>query len=100
MLFRKGLTPALLAPCRVNFRGSEFESLDELIEHTMGEEKKLKEITPIKTVLNDSFAARTPRPNRNCNQKRPGDGWTSVVKKPRIQGGDGAGPSEGRGRCV
>ncbi|KAG2452651.1 hypothetical protein HYH02_002884 [Chlamydomonas schloesseri] len=68
--FRKGLIPDLLGPCRLSTSGSEFDSLDALIEHAVNEEKRLRATKPLpsKPALSYVFAANTPRP-----QKRPRD---------------------------
>ncbi|GLC77689.1 hypothetical protein PLESTF_001973700 [Pleodorina starrii] len=84
----------LLAPCRVDYQGAEFETLDALVQHAIGEAKRQKEQNPARIALNQTFAARTARPKRpsqwvkkpNNNKRRKTENATS----------NGAGPSNPR----
>ena len=43
--FQSGLLPALRTACAVDYRGREFATLDDCIQHAYGEERKLKVVT-------------------------------------------------------
>lgn len=93
-LFRKGLTPALQKACKANYRGSEFESLEDIITHAIGENKKLdnsSETQNSKAVLN--YAANFKRFKRAQNQSATGGSWREVVNRRPTPSQTGAGPS-------
>ena len=69
ILFRRGLTQNLLAPCHVNYLGEEFLTLETLVLHAMGEEKKLKETSSGRVNLQYMHSDQTPRPKRRWNSQ-------------------------------
>ncbi|GLC45216.1 hypothetical protein PLESTM_001703200 [Pleodorina starrii] len=93
ILFRRGLTQNLLAPCRVNYEGDEFESLDALVKHAVGEEKRWKESHPSRASLNFVSSDR----NRHAKRPQNHDAFQPVHKKQKRAANGaaaaGAGPS-------
>ena len=100
ILFRRGLTQNLLAPCRVNYLGEEFLTLETLVLHAMGEEKKLKETSSGRVNLQYMHSDQTPRPKRRWNSqtqpdKRKSDNGRNPKGAPKKQRTDGGAPSSG-----
>ena len=98
MLFRRGLTQNLLAPCRVNYLGEEFATLEALVLHAVGEEKRIKETSHGRVAVHYMHSDQTPRPKRRfsssqdkSDKRKSGGGAHAHGKKQKT--GGGAGPS-------
>lgn len=105
--FQAGLLPVLRKHCACDYRGREFDTLDDCIQHAYGEERKLK----IEGVIPSAVANRTKPtfaaaslPQRRSRPEAD-DGDEPATKRPRQDTGPtvatasaGKGPSRGRGR--
>ena len=87
--FQQGLSPALSRTCAVNFWGKEFATFEQLIEHVLGEERKMT------AHVNFEPNSRAPGSRRGSRQ---GNNGMIVVQGAAVERASWQSGASGRGR--